>query len=139
MQTSLLMLDLMRTFYWFDEQLRARLAQRGWDGITRTQSLVLANVANGVTRPSRIAENLGVTRQAMSQLLSEMAARGLVDLLPDPDDRRAQRVVSSASGEAIREAARSTLRELEQELEDRVGAKAMTALRAALREVPDAV
>jgi DNA-binding MarR family transcriptional regulator len=134
--SSLLKLDLMRTFDWFDEQLRARLAQRGWDGITRSQSLVLANVANGVTRPSRIAEHLGVTRQAMSQLLSEMAARGLVDLVPDPDDRRAQRVVSSASGEAIREAARGTLRELEQELEGKVGTKAMQALRAALKEVP---
>lgn len=136
MNDSLLMLDLMRTFYWFDEQLRARLARLGWEGITRSQSLVLANVANGVDRPSRIAENLGVTRQAMSQLLTEMAARGLVDLLPDPDDRRAQRVVSSASGEAIREAARTTLRELEAEFEARIGSKAMVALRAALKEVP---
>ena len=136
MEPSLLILDLMRAFYWFDEQLRARLEQRGWAGITRSQSLVLSNVANGVTRPSRIAENLGVSRQAMSQLLAEMAARGLVDLCPDPHDRRAQRVTSSAAGAAIREAARAILRDLEGELEARVGAAAMASLRAALGEVP---
>lgn len=136
MEPSLLILDLMRAFYWFDEQLRARLEQRGWSGITRSQSLVLSNVANGVTRPSRIAENLGVSRQAMSQLLAEMAARGLVDLVPDPQDRRAQRVTSSAAGSAIREAARSILRDLESELEAKVGARAMASLRAALGHVP---
>lgn len=138
MEQSLLLLDLMRAFYWFDEQLRARLAERGWAGITRSQSLVLANIANGVARPSRIAANLGVTRQAMSQLLAEMEARGLVDLVPDPGDRRAQLVVSSASGAQIREAARAALRELEQELADKVGARAMNGLRAALGEVPQA-
>ena len=136
MEPSLLILDLMRAFYWFDEQLRARLEQRGWTGITRSQSLVLSNVANGVTRPSRIAENLGVSRQAMSQLLAEMAARGLIDLVPDSTDRRAQRVISSAAGSAIREAARTTLRELEGELEAKVGGAAMTSLRKALDAVP---
>lgn len=136
MESSLLILDLMRAFYWFDEQLRARLAERGWTGITRSQSLVLANVANGVTRPSRIAEHLGVTRQAMSQLLGEMAARGLVDLVPDPDDARAQRVASAAAGVTIREAARTILRDLEQELEQRVGPRAMAGLRVALADLP---
>lgn len=135
MESSLLILDLMRAFYWFDEQLRARLAERGWPGITRSQSLVLANVANGVTRPSRIAEHLGVTRQAMSQLLGEMAARGLVDLVPDPDDARAQRVASAAAGVTIREAARAILRDLEQELEQRVGPKVMAGLRMALADL----
>lgn len=135
MESSLLILDLMRAFYWFDEQLRARLAERGWTGITRSQSLVLANVANGVTRPSRIAEHLGVTRQAMSQLLGEMASRGLVDLVPDPDDARAQRVASAAAGVTIREAARAILRDLEQELEQRVGAKAMAGLRVVLADL----
>jgi DNA-binding MarR family transcriptional regulator len=138
MESSLLILDLMRAFYWFDEQLRARLAERGWKGITRSQSLVLANVANGITRPSHIATNLGVSRQAMSQLLGEMTAAGLVETVPDPDDRRAQRVVFARTGGPIREAASGVLRDLERELGEAAGARAMAGLRAVLKAVPDA-
>lgn len=138
MDNPLLILDLMRAFYWFDEQLRARLAQRGWPGITRSQSLVLANIANGVVRPSRIAVNLGVTRQAMSQLLGEMAEAGLVETLPDPDDRRAQRVGFASTGGPIREAASGVLRDLETELARAAGDKAMAGLRKVLGAVPQA-
>lgn len=138
MESSLLILDLMRAFYWFDEQLRTRLAERGWQGITRSQSLVLANVANGITRPSHIAANLGVSRQAMSQLLGEMALAGLVETMPDPDDRRAQRVVFSQAGGPIREAATSILRDLEAELGKAAGTSAMAGLRAVLNAVPQA-
>ncbi|MBK6802045.1 helix-turn-helix domain-containing protein [Novosphingobium sp.] len=138
MESSLLILDLMRAFYWFDEQLRARLAVRGWKGITRSQSLVLANVANGITRPSHIATNLGVSRQAMSQLLSEMTVAGLVETVPDPDDRRAQQVVFSSSGGEIREAASSILRDLERELADAAGTRAMAGLRTVLKVLPQA-
>lgn len=138
MESTLLILDLMRAFYWFDEQLRTRLAQRGWQGITRSQSLVLANVANGITRPSHIAANLGVSRQAMSQLLAEMTAAGLVETVPDPDDRRAQRVMFSESGGTIREAASGILRDLERELGEAAGARAMAGLRTVLQAVPQA-
>ena len=136
MDNSLLILDLMRAFYWFDEQLRTRLAQRGWPGITRSQSLVLVNVANGVVRPSVIASNLGVSRQAMSQLLGEMSQAGLIDIVPDPDDRRAQRVVFSSLGGPIREAASSILRDLEAQLAGAAGRNAVLGLRAALHAVP---
>lgn len=136
MDNSLLILDLMRAFYWFDEQLRARLAQRGWSGITRSQSLVLANVANGVVRPSVIASNLGVSRQAMSQLLGEMSQAGLIDIVPDPDDRRAQWVVFSSLGGPIREAASSILRDLEAQLAAAAGRNAVLGLRTALHAVP---
>lgn len=135
MASSLLMLDLMRAFYWFDEQLRARLAERGWS-ITRSQSLTMANVASGVTRAAHIAANLGVSRQAMSQLLAELAEIGLVELRPDPHDRRARLVVLSEVGIEIREAAQQILRDLEGELAAAVGTSAMATLRIALRNLP---
>lgn len=137
MDSSLLMLDLMRAFYWLDEQLRARLAERGWHGITRSQSLVLANVGNGVTRASRIATNLGVSRQAMSQLLGEMEANGLVEITPDPGDRRAQLVAFASTAAGIREDAQQILRALEAEMEQAIGKSRMTSLRAALRALPE--
>lgn len=137
MANSLLMLDLMRTYLWFDEQLRSRLAERGWGAISRSQSLVLTHIANGVSRASRIAENLGVTRQAMSQLLSDMEARGLIELQPDPFDRRAQLVQFAAAGTAIREDAQQALRELERDMEAALGSDRMRDLREALERFPE--
>ncbi|MEX6724271.1 MarR family winged helix-turn-helix transcriptional regulator [Parapedomonas caeni] len=136
MKNSLLMLDLVRAFYWFDEQLRSRLAEQGFTAVTRSQSLVLANVANGETRASRIAANLGVSRQAMSQLLAEMVNNGLVDTAPDPADRRAQVVFFGPAGEEIRIAAQKILRDLEGEMERALGKTQMLALRTALRHWP---
>lgn len=136
MENSLLMMDLMRAYYWFDESLRARLLQRGWGAVARSQSLVLANVANGVTRASRIAENLGVSRQAMSQLLAEMTEKGLIEIIPDPQDRRAQKVAFAPAGEAIRQDAQQILRDLEAEMEGVVGKAAMQTLRVALAGFP---
>lgn len=136
MDSPLLMLDLMRAFYWFDEQLRTRLAQRGWQGITRSQSLVLTNIANGVSRASHIAANIGVSRQAMSQLIGEMIEAGLVEVAPDPLDKRAQLVRAAPAGAEIREAAQAILRDLEGELERNVGKRRLQSLREALGGVP---
>ena len=136
MNDNLVMLDLMRAFMWFDEQLRARLLERGWGPVSRSQSLVLTHVANGASRASRIAENMGVSRQAMSQLLSEMAEAGLIEMVPDPLDRRAQLVRCAAAGARIREDAQQTLRALEDEMEAILGRAPAAALRAALAKFP---
>ncbi|MFN5758663.1 MAG: MarR family winged helix-turn-helix transcriptional regulator [Sphingomonadaceae bacterium] len=135
MENSLLLLDMMRTFLQMDEKLRERLQQRGWPSITRSQSMVLANVANGVTRASRLAENLGVTRQAMSQLLADMVKKGLIELIPDPDHGRAQLVQFAPQADGIREDARRVLRDLEAELEISIGAQQMASLRQAFEQL----
>ena len=136
MNNNLVMLDLMRAFMWFDEQLRARLLERGWGPVSRSQSLVLTHVANGASRASRIAENMGVSRQAMSQLLSEMAEAGLIEMVPDPLDRRAQLVRFAAAAARIREDAQQTLRELEGEMEAILGKADAAGLRSALAKFP---
>ncbi|MND97271.1 MarR family protein [compost metagenome] len=133
MNRPLLMLDLVRTLYWFDEQLQARLDARGWGRLGRSQSLILANVANGETRAARMAENLGVSRQAMSQFLTEMVDRKLLELAPDPDDKRARIVRFAPESQAIRGDAQQVLRELESELEKAVGRENLEALRLGLR------
>jgi DNA-binding MarR family transcriptional regulator len=136
MNSNLVMLDLMRAFMWFDEQLRARLKDRGWGAVSRSQSLVLTHIANGASRASRIAEFMGVSRQAMSQLLNEMAEAGLIEFAPDPKDRRAQLVRFAPGASKIREDAQQTLRELESEMEAKLGKAQTIGLRAALAKFP---
>ena len=116
MQQPLLMLDLMRVVYWFDEHLQSELSRHGWGRFNRSQSLVLANIATGQTRAARIAEAIGVSRQAMSQLIAELLARQVVALQPDPDDRRARIITFAPEARPLREMAERILRDLEQRM-----------------------
>lgn len=137
MTSQLLMLDLVRTLYWFDEQLQVRLEALGWGRRGRSQSLILANIANGETRASRMADNLGVSRQAMSQFLTELEKDRLIEVVPDPDDRRARIVRFTPESEAIREDAKKVLRDMERELETAMGVKDFESLKAGLQNFID--
>lgn len=132
MTSGYMMMDVMRAFYWFDEGLQSALRARGWQSISRSQSIMLANIALGVRRPADLARNLGVSRQAVSKMLQEMAEEKLVTIAPDPDDRRAQLVGFSESSARLRADALDILSRLEEQLSERIGARSFKALRGAL-------
>jgi hypothetical protein len=79
-----LLLSLLQGFYWFDEGLQNYLQARGWPAVTRPQSMVMANVVLGVRRPSDIARNMGVSRQAIHATINQMIGLGMVALVDDP-------------------------------------------------------
>lgn len=127
-----MMMDLMRAFYWFDEGLQRALTLRGWQSISRSQSILFANIALGIRRPAELARNLGISRQAVSKMLQDMAEQGLIIAEPDPDDRRAQLVSFSDKSARLRTDALDILSELEQRLGGQIGAKSLKALAEAL-------
>ncbi len=124
----LLMIGLLSAVYWFDEALQAGLAARGWSRVSRIQSLVLANMASGVNRAGQLAKNLGVSRQSMSQTLAEMDERGLIDIAPDPTDKRARIVTFSAQSAPLRDDAVTILKTIEATLASRIGDRRLEAL-----------
>lgn len=126
---ELLMVNLLSAVYWFDDALQAGLEARGWPKVTRVQSLILANIAAGVNRGAQLARNLGVTRQAISQTLADMEARGLVVTRQDPDDKRARLVGFSERSAPIRDDAVATLKLIEATLGSRIGASRLETLK----------
>lgn len=124
-----LMIDLLRAIYWYDEALQAALQNHGWPMVTRTQSLLFANIAMGETRPAHLARNLGITRQSMSQLLAGLVARQLLIMVPDPDDRRAQIVKFTPESQPLRAAAGAAMAAIQQELARRIGQESVDHLR----------
>ena len=126
---ELLMVNLLSAVYWFDDALQAGLEARGWPKVTRVQSLILANIAAGVNRGAQLARNLGVTRQAMSQTLADMEARGLVVTRQDPDDKRARLVGFSERSAPIRDDAVATLQVIEATLGSRIGTRQLDAFK----------
>jgi DNA-binding MarR family transcriptional regulator len=133
MHSPYLMMNLLSAVYWFDEALQIALKEAGIPNVSRAQSMLIANISAGEHRATRIARNLGVTRQAISLMLSELEMRGIVELVPDPDDRRARIVRFAEEANVTRRAAAKALHFLELKLVERIGLPASHGLRDAMR------
>jgi DNA-binding MarR family transcriptional regulator len=129
---EVLMRGLLRAYYWMDESMQNGLIQAGFQPRTRTQTMILVNVSNGITRAAELARVLGVSRQAIQQQINELEAEDLVTQIPDPEDRRANRIVFSEHGARFMNAALASLRQAEQALAIRLGYDAVPHLRNTL-------
>ena len=81
---------------------------------------------------TRLAELLGVSRQAASKLADEMVHRGYLLRAADPDDRRRTRLRLSAKGRRVRKRAAAESAAIEAELRATVGDRAVDGLRRSL-------
>jgi DNA-binding MarR family transcriptional regulator len=126
-----LALALLRAANWFDDALRSRLAAGGVS-ISRSQSHVFAALDPSGSSVAELARRVGVTRQSMHRTVGELVDLGLVQVQPDPVDRRAGVVRLSPTGlEQVRRAV-VELSRIESELSGRIGADAVAGLRTAL-------
>ena len=87
--------------------------------------------AEGV-RGADLAKKLGVTKQAVSQLVTELEEWGVVEQIADPQDGRAKLVRFTKKGEQASLHGLAVLGELETELADKIGKRRMQELHTAL-------
>lgn len=129
---SNLMSDLMRAFYWFDEGLQAALNARGWQNLSRGQSIMFANIALGIRRDDDLAHHLGTTRHAVGKTLQELAEKGLIEIRRSTEDASVQTASFSEKSVQLRKDALAILDQLERHLGESIGPKALEDMRAAL-------
>jgi len=115
---------LLRTYNWFDKALQSAFAEAGWPSLTGLQSMVMVNIAAGVTRPSNIAKNMGVSPQNMNHLLQELKRKDLITLVSDSADLRAKHVIYTERARDMRIIAKKMMMKQEQIIIDEVGEKA---------------
>ena len=84
------------------------------------------------TRITEIASRMGITKQAVGQLVDDLQAVGMVERVPDPSDGRAKLVCFTAAGRAALLDGLAVLGELEAELATEIGSARMAALHEAL-------
>ena len=119
-QTNLARL-LLNRFRWFDQALLIRLHDRLGVRLTSAQSLLFATLPVGGARQSDLARRLGVSRQAVNELVGGLEQQGLVEVVPDPDSGRAKLVRPTTQGRETIEVALGTSAQLEAELRARIG------------------
>ena len=84
-------------------RLQTATAQFGDDdGLSGAQLLVLIAVVRAKTPPTvpQIARSLGHTRQAIQRQADGLAAAGMVELVDNPDHKRARRLAATDRGAA---------------------------------------
>lgn len=116
----------------FDAELTARLRARGYTDIRRSHGAVFANIDDGGTRPSELAQRAGMTHPSMTELIDELEEKGYVARQADEEDGRSRVVVLTRRGSRHRREARRIIAEMEREYRQRLGSPQMECLRKAL-------
>lgn len=109
-----------------------RLSARTRLPIRASHTALFPHVDLEGTRQTELARRLGVSKQAVNQLVSELEELGVLERVPDPSDRRATLVrFTQKKGRSLLDGL-ALLGEIERELEQAIGKERMEALHDAL-------
>jgi DNA-binding MarR family transcriptional regulator len=120
----------------WNELLAERFAERGFPEVRPSSGSVLVPLLeeDGL-RMGELASRSRISKQTMTTLVRLVERDGLVGRRPDLDDGRATRVHLTDRSKAFRPIAERTLAELDERVEERLGAAQAKALQRALKEV----
>ncbi|OYW80892.1 MAG: MarR family transcriptional regulator [Asticcacaulis sp. 32-58-5] len=130
---------LRRPYEYLQAKVYGGLTERGFPDIRPAHSSLFRYIRPEGSRVIDLAERAQITKQSMAYLVNDLESMGYVRVVPDPDDRRAKRVVLTDRGQAVWD----TLIELSQTFEDHcgelIGTDDMAALRRILQNLSNAL
>jgi DNA-binding MarR family transcriptional regulator len=126
---------LRDAFARFEDELVAATPPFHGVALRPTHNHVLRHLDPGGTRASVLAARAGLTRQAITQIVDELEAAGVVTRVPDPDDGRAKRVVYTSAGLRAFGESRERIARIEARWRKQLGAERFGLLQDALREL----
>jgi DNA-binding MarR family transcriptional regulator len=114
------------------ERLRADFAAQGMPGLRPLHAVLLVPLLGGGRHASDLAETLGVTRQAVAQVVTRLEQDGYLTRITDPGDARAKLICLTPRGRAALRTMRTTALAVEEEWRARLGAERLTGFRDTL-------
>ena len=96
--------------------------EQGFEAARFAHNAVFGHLpSNQGARTVDLAERAGMTRQSMGELVRDLAALGIVEMVPDPDDGRAKLVRFTEADKAQASAGYRHIRDLERRFEEELG------------------
>jgi DNA-binding MarR family transcriptional regulator len=120
-----------------------KLGRRIVDGVVSAgfpqrpaHSAVFAHIdVDSGTRLSTLAARANITPQAMGELVDDLERLGYIVRRPDPDDRRAKRIILTERGRECVAVAQRTIADIETELETLLGSRQLGLVHRALERI----
>jgi DNA-binding MarR family transcriptional regulator len=128
---------LLNAFRYFEQGLMVRLQAAGYGELRRVHLSVLRQVDFAGTRVTELADRVGVTKQAMSQFLSECEELGYLERRADPSDGRAKLVYFTPKGQAFMTSVKRVIQAAEREIVATLGAAEVERLREGLKKLAE--
>ena len=123
---------LFRCARLLNEQALARVRERFGVPVRPSHMSLVPHIDLEGTRLTTLARRVGVSKQAVGQLVGDLEDFGMLERVPDPDDGRAKLVRFTAQGRQGMLDGLALLGEFEHELEQDLGARRMRSLHGAL-------
>jgi len=117
------------------QHMLERLLERGFDDFDRAYFAVFRYPGPHGARPTDVAAQVGISKQALNYLLRELERLGYLEREPHPDDLRSKRIVLTQRGVAAVGVIRDAVTEMEAAWEQRLGPKRFALLRNMLLEL----
>jgi DNA-binding MarR family transcriptional regulator len=117
------------------ERLRADFAAAGMPALRPVHALLLVPLLGGGRHASSLAADIGVTRQAVAQVVATLERDGYVQRVTDPGDARAKLVCLTPRGRAALRAMRASGRATEEAWRRQLGDSRLAEFRAILLDL----
>jgi DNA-binding MarR family transcriptional regulator len=116
----------------YGHAIRASLAEAGFADVPRNGAFVLGGIVNQGVSAGDLVRQLGVSKQAASQLIDTLVVRGYLNRSPDQEDRRRVTLEATERGRAAAAAVRAAVVSVDEELAGLLTAGQLAGLRAGL-------
>jgi DNA-binding MarR family transcriptional regulator len=113
------------------------LHERGFDDLDAAHLNVFQYPGPQGARPSELAAQLRISKQALNYLLGELERLGYLERRPDPEDLRSKRIVLTPRGTSAILVIRDAVAEMETVWSKRLGPKRFAQLRRLLVELDE--
>lgn len=109
--------------------------RQGHPEVKYSHNAVFSTLDEPGARATDMAARAGITRQSMGEIVRDMVSLGILEMRPDPDDRRAKLVTYTPSGLAHARDGFQHILDLEQRFTDEFGEEAYATVRSVLERV----
>ncbi len=129
-----LMVKLVKAMNWAHQNLQMEIEKSGAAPFTINQGIVLSNILLGINRPSDLAREMEISRQAVSIILKQLEERGIIELIADPQHKLAKiaRMLPNVENEGILDVIHQARNATEARLRKRIGTGKFKNLQVAL-------
>jgi DNA-binding MarR family transcriptional regulator len=116
-------------------EFRVELVEAGYGDIRPTHGCVFRFVHDEGMRLTELATLADMTKQSVGEVVDDLHARGYVERIPDPVDRRAKLIRLTEKGEQAQAVGFGLFAQLENRWADRYGPDRLAQLRDLLEEI----